>query len=1244
MVMPTLILYPGTPREMLRRFKGDHCRIGRNATNDIQIDQSEVSNRHAVFEFRDGHYWLRDLGSSNGSFVNGCEIAEIKLADGDLIRLGQSLEFRFSLEASDVVPPVESPRQTVVSGPVTSVLPDPLKTAIITPQVETPLNNPPPPTAGGDEVSVGPSSPTPPKVTGEPAVAGVDASSSQTGMMPFQQGMAMMPQGTVCPMCQTMIPFQVNYCPRCGNYVGARNLPMMAPQSMGAPLGPYVQPQESPGQGVGILPILAFLCGLSIIGFPFAIILGLVALSQIRKYGGFGSDRTQATWGVGLGVFWAMIFAVVIGYYATGNYREKLARQRLEEADRQAKVMAENESHVIDALKGIARAQKYARAIRAKDPNNTGVGRFLALDELGVLGTSLFNQRVADGVEYGFRFKIRDPNEAGYLAVAEPETYNVTGVRTFSIDATGLVRAQDLKGESHAQAGMVLPPVGGIKSAFEDMDDTIALEVIGYAKRLASDGHYELCGQLLDEVRANFTLTKAAQDLFALKGTIDPFIIEAQAETRYKKAQKAVADGDLKLAINYLKEIVENYPSYSKITAVIDEGAKHVMTLAGDLHKQAGAAAASGDLKKAISLLEEIRVTYPKYAAITNVAEQIGEHAATLAQQRDRQARDLFVRAEALEREGKADEAMDLYVQVETNFNDTEWAKHIATMKPALQKAIREKSAEELFTQVVNMADGGNHRDRLQAIEQLRRNYAQTEFVQRNAEAIAKHHQKVLADNYRAQAEQYLSQDKPLGALVMLEEAANNNPDMRPALRDLFARLYLAVGRKQMADHNHREALRMFRQYLALEPKQKEISPQLISQLSYQVAKTECQLGNYRESMQNLVAAQPSHSKDPEYLDLYGTVSYELGQYDEAIKLFNAAIQARPGSANFHARRGYASLIVALHIERETHEAIGKFLQQASVAPPPPPRSTRPESSEESGTRTGRVERVEDPEPRKAAPVEPRPQVEIPSSVFATTIPLPSTGTPYPAQIHYDPLAAQTLRNEVLDVIQAIRSTALAASPKKNGDTGADNDEKAERRLATLRTGVEIGNMVAALNQRVLDGVRRKKRSVQAMERMQLLFVSGNHDLAKAIELGADRSQELREILKVTLLHEAKIREGVPKIVNSINAEISVLTSALDSVENLHRTVQAGSINASSDPTPMLQSYFTKLFDRRAFAQGMQSLREAAELNVPMDLYTIRPLAISKSTAKPATTSPTPTPLPPLPPAVPAPEASATRP
>ena len=47
--------------------------IGRVAGNDIVIDDSRVSGRHARLLVRDSSYWLEDLGSSNGVFVNSIE-------------------------------------------------------------------------------------------------------------------------------------------------------------------------------------------------------------------------------------------------------------------------------------------------------------------------------------------------------------------------------------------------------------------------------------------------------------------------------------------------------------------------------------------------------------------------------------------------------------------------------------------------------------------------------------------------------------------------------------------------------------------------------------------------------------------------------------------------------------------------------------------------------------------------------------------------------------------------------------------------------------------------------------------------------------------------------------------------------------------------------------------------------------------------------------------------------------------
>lgn len=62
--------------------------IGREHSSGIVLEDSAVSLRHAVIDVRDGRYLLRDVGSSNGVFINQKRIVEQELSDGDIISIG----------------------------------------------------------------------------------------------------------------------------------------------------------------------------------------------------------------------------------------------------------------------------------------------------------------------------------------------------------------------------------------------------------------------------------------------------------------------------------------------------------------------------------------------------------------------------------------------------------------------------------------------------------------------------------------------------------------------------------------------------------------------------------------------------------------------------------------------------------------------------------------------------------------------------------------------------------------------------------------------------------------------------------------------------------------------------------------------------------------------------------------------------------------------------------------------------
>ncbi|HEY6084572.1 MAG TPA: FHA domain-containing protein [Nitrospira sp.] len=70
-------------------IQGDNFLIGRKTTNDLPIDDHTVSGQHAKIMKVQSVYFLQDLGSTNGTLVNGKSIERHQLRDADVITIGQ---------------------------------------------------------------------------------------------------------------------------------------------------------------------------------------------------------------------------------------------------------------------------------------------------------------------------------------------------------------------------------------------------------------------------------------------------------------------------------------------------------------------------------------------------------------------------------------------------------------------------------------------------------------------------------------------------------------------------------------------------------------------------------------------------------------------------------------------------------------------------------------------------------------------------------------------------------------------------------------------------------------------------------------------------------------------------------------------------------------------------------------------------------------------------------------------------
>lgn len=70
--------------------------LGRIQEVDIPVNDLGISRRHCAIEYSKGRAVLKDLGSTNGTYLNGAKIPEAELRDGDKIQISSSTIFKFA--------------------------------------------------------------------------------------------------------------------------------------------------------------------------------------------------------------------------------------------------------------------------------------------------------------------------------------------------------------------------------------------------------------------------------------------------------------------------------------------------------------------------------------------------------------------------------------------------------------------------------------------------------------------------------------------------------------------------------------------------------------------------------------------------------------------------------------------------------------------------------------------------------------------------------------------------------------------------------------------------------------------------------------------------------------------------------------------------------------------------------------------------------------------------------------------
>lgn len=120
--MATLIQYKNEVAGVKIAIDKSPFRIGRSEDSDLCINDFLASREHAVIEKvssgldpHKSHYLIRDLNSTNGTFVNHTPITTHLLLDGDMIRFGQTF-FKYSDTASAEMGDTRILKKSIIPG------------------------------------------------------------------------------------------------------------------------------------------------------------------------------------------------------------------------------------------------------------------------------------------------------------------------------------------------------------------------------------------------------------------------------------------------------------------------------------------------------------------------------------------------------------------------------------------------------------------------------------------------------------------------------------------------------------------------------------------------------------------------------------------------------------------------------------------------------------------------------------------------------------------------------------------------------------------------------------------------------------------------------------------------------------------------------------------------------------------------------------------------------------------------
>jgi hypothetical protein len=952
----------------------------------------------------------------------------------------------------------------------------------------------------------------------QPPVAEPVSAEPMPEMMPVRRTTAYMTTEppVECPHCGYPVPGHLRACPQCGLTINSHAL---------APLG-LINPTPIGQSGPGILPVIAFLAALSIIGAPAALVLGLMCLAIIRRKGGTVRDQKLAYWSIGLGLFWLMAGGVAITRVAQRAHQDDQERQR-------SAAHNKNEANVIRALKNLACAQRFAHTVEFFDTDQDGRGEYGTLDELPEMKSSFFDVTIADGEEYGYRFRIDEALEGRFLAVAEPMIYNETGIRTFAIDQTGQIRGADIDGQ---QITTVLPTLAE-ESAFYEMDDDIAKDVVNYLKLLPKELEAQKKQRrILQRLRTEYSLTTVGQQLQGLEKAVDKDITELQATVIYQDAKIALAEGEQDVALAKLQEITDRHPSFSMIASVERE--------------------------------------------IDNLRSEI-------ARKREQLAQELLDKAEKMEREnGHPKEIEQLYQQIEKLYPETDVSARIVELKPELQRQLRERNTEDIFSELMELSPETEFETILNLANQLHRNYNDTIMYGKISAELNKKERKARANDWRAKTVENMEQGRMRGALAQIESAAKENPDLIYDLRELFIELYRHVAEQLMNEGDARSALVYYTrldQLLKKSNSSETLDKDLLAKLHHDVGQADYERNNFQGARWHLSNAAWKYQGDAPFNVRLGAACLYSGLYQPAENALNQALTTQPDMEPALLYRAYMNLRVLLVYENTIADC---FSDMDIETQDDEPGSEQAASNQDEGEDDEYVD-TEDPMSFEMVAFQEN----------NTTIPKP---TDLDLLIRYDHKSSRGILPNILTFVQDVQDTAEAYGEELKAAYG-DAEKLASVRMGHLTDIADLRNELSDLRKLHLEDLKAQRKLCDMIAAMKVRAETAQSDIKIASANQPNIQTLSQEILSELDRKCVGLFTATDLIKKNVETDIKMREQIFAIAEKAVRNTSSSIASTSSDVSRFIRSLIRRTNTNADVDVALLSLQDSMEVQIDLE-------------------------------------------